>query len=356
MANTVYLVLMCCFLRTPEGTARNPDYASLLQQARAEYLSGNLARSETLLLAALKALHKDEEELRASTLAELGDLYLGAEKFPKAERAFLDSLDIYRRLSQTNGVVVNLQSLGSIYSLQRRDDDALHALQQALKFSTAKPGSDPAITAQVLNSLGIAHYLRGDAKKAGHFFTDALELVSAAGVKFDTAQLLNNLGVMEQAKGNLKRAEDLLTEALKQIEAESGTTHPNLVFTLSALGGVYTDSGRYADAESQYRRALQILEPFQPELETRYARILNYLSVSYGKAGRKSESDALLAQAAVIARRNLSDHLDMIRIIEMYSATLKSRGKAKEAEELRVEARRARLSSSLVITAHRPFE
>ena len=44
--------------------------------------------------------------------------------------------------------------------------------------------------------------------------------------------------------------------------------------------------------------------------------------------------------------------LPMVTVLEDYSTILKKQGKAKEAEELRVEAKRARVASSLVINAH----
>jgi hypothetical protein len=45
----------------------------------------------------------------------------------------------------------------------------------------------------------------------------------------------------------------------------------------------------------------------------------------------------------------------MAGILEDYSASLNDQGKRKEAEELRVEAKRARVAAGLVVTAHQPF-
>ncbi|MBI2150304.1 MAG: hypothetical protein HYU27_06830 [Acidobacteria bacterium] len=75
----------------------------------------------------------------------------------------------------------------------------------------------------------------------------------------------------------------------------------------------------------------------------------------YKKAGRKADADTALPEAAVIARLRVIQHPDMAIILEDYAVSLKSAGKAKEAEELRVEAKRARASAGLVIHAHNPF-
>ena len=65
-----------------------------------------------------------------------------------------------------------------------------------------------------------------------------------------------------------------------------------------------------------------------------------------------NEASDTLAKATIIARQNLEPHPDMVQIIEDYSAMLKTQGKPKEAEELRAEARRVRVRSSLVINTH----
>ena len=84
-------------------------------------------------------------------------------------------------------------------------------------------------------------------------------------------------------------------------------------------------------------------------------RILYALSTTYVKVGRRTEAEALLAEAAVLARQHLGQHPDMAKIVEDYSTLLSNSGKTKEANELRGEAKRARVSNGLVINAHNPF-
>ena len=115
------------------------------------------------------------------------------------------------------------------------------------------------------------------------------------------------------------------------------------------------ESGRYAEAEDQYLQALKILEPAKSDFGSRIARILYALSTTYVKVGRRTEAEALLAEAAVLARQHLGQHPDMAKIVEDYSTLLSNSGKTKEANELRGEAKRARVSNGLVINAHNPF-
>jgi hypothetical protein len=97
------------------------------------------------------------------------------------------------------------------------------------------------------------------------------------------------------------------------------------------------------------------LETDKTVFATRIAKILQRLAVTYVRAGRRGDAEAVLEQAAGIARRHIAEDRDMVFIIEDYSASLKKAGKTSEAEELQAEARRARLKAGLVINGHNPF-
>jgi tetratricopeptide (TPR) repeat protein len=346
----LYRLMMVLFLSMSE----NPDYSSLMEQGRAEYSKGHLAAAERFFLAAFDMLQLADQQ-RAETLEALGDVYVTEDEVSKAEQAFAESLAIYKKLSDKSNTVILMRNLGAIYSLEGRPDDALRILEEALKLTKTIPGPNPSLMAEVLNALGITYYRQGNTKKAEALFNQALQMISASGIMFDTTDLLTNLGAVYIAKHKFQKAEDLLKQGLKVKEAEVGPAHPDLTFMLVGLGVLYTDSGRYTDAEEQYLRAVKILESRKPEFDTRIARILHALSTAYSKARRKTEAETVLAQAAVIARRYLNQHPDLATILEDYSTMLSNHGKAKEANELRVEARRARVSNGLVINAHSPF-
>jgi tetratricopeptide (TPR) repeat protein len=347
----LYRLMVVLFLSMSE----NSDYLHLVQQGRAEYGSGHLAASERFFLAALDMLQATDQIQRAATLADLGDVYVSEDEVSKAEQAYSESLTIYKKLSDRSNTAILLRNLGATYSLEGRDDDALRILQEALKLTRTIPGPNAGLMAEVLNAFGITYYRQGKINKAEALFNQALQTISASGSTSDTTELLTNLGTVYIAKHKFQKAEEALKRALKFKEAEVGPVHPDLTFILVGLGVIYMDAGRYADAEDQYLRALKILEPGKPEFDTRIARILHIISQTYSKGGRKSEAEAALAQSAVIARRNLNQHPDMATIVEDYSTLLSNRGRTKEANELRVEARRARVTNGLVINANNPF-
>jgi tetratricopeptide (TPR) repeat protein len=224
-----------------------------------------------------------------------------------------------------------------------------------LKLAKDSHPSEPGLVAQVLNSLGVLNYQQGKYRDAESFFNQAIELVSPTGSLWNSGEVLSNLASVYQARGQFGKAEDFYMRAVKVTETAIGPSHPDLTFTLSALGVLYSDTGRYTEAETQFRRALAILEPDKSTFETRVAKLLHRLAVTYIKAGRKEDVQDVLEEAAGIARRHINENRDMVVIVEDYSSMLKNAGKAREAEELRAEARRARLKESLVINAHSPF-
>ena len=348
-------LVMWCFLTVATATGEDAAYVQFLRQARAEYLRGRFSASEKLFLSALGSLQQSQERERASVLVELGSIYAAKDEMQKAERALSESLAIYKRLSDTMSTTVCLRNLGAIYSLEGRYDDALKTLQQALKLTKNSKPLVPSIAAQVLNSLGVLYFQQGKYGKAESFFNQAMELVSSTSSPLNSGEVLSNLAAVYHVKGHIDKAEDFYTRALKVTEAATGPSHPELTFTLSSLGVLYSETGRYTQAEIQYRRALAILETDKTAFETRIAKILQRLAVTYLRAGRRSDAEVILEQAAGIARRHIAEDRDMVTIIEDYSASLKAAGKASEAEELRAEARRARLKVSLVINGHNPF-
>ena len=329
------------------------DYPQLLQQARVEYNNGHFAQSEMLYLKALGTLDRDDNAQRALTLAELGDVLANEDEPYKSERAYTESLEIYKRLSDKRNTALLLRNLGTTYAFEGRDNKALRLLHQSLKLAQSIPDNDLLVT-QIFNSLGIVYYWQGKYGKAEDFFSKALLLITTSGIPFDLSELLNNLGAVYVVDRKFEQAEQILNRALAIREAQVGGSHPDLISTLDGLGMLYNSTGKYRDAEDQYLRALKILEPVKQDFDVKIVRVLHALSNTYNRGGRKAEADATLARAATIARRNLGRHPEMATILEDYSTVLRKQGKAREAEELRGEAKRARIASGLVINAHSP--
>src|SRR5262245_9604986 len=119
------VVLLSCFLQQSSTSLNQNPSAKLALQARIEYWSGHFAQAETLFLSALRDLGTDDEAFRAQTLAELGNVYVNKDELPKAENVYKESLAIYTKLGNKTKAALALRDIGAIYSVQRRDSDAI---------------------------------------------------------------------------------------------------------------------------------------------------------------------------------------------------------------------------------------
>ena len=111
-------------------------------------------------------------------------------------------------------------------------------------------------------------------------------------------QSLNNLAVLYTEQGRYAEAEPLYKRALAIDEKALGPDHPDVATALNNLAGLYDDQGRYAEAEPLYKRALAIREkalgPDHPDV----AASLNNLAALYRRPGPLRRGRAALQAGA----------------------------------------------------------
>jgi tetratricopeptide (TPR) repeat protein len=71
---------------------------------------------------------------------------------------------------------------------------------------------------------------------------------------------LNNLADLYTERGKYGEAERLYKRALGIWEQTLGPEHPNVAYPLSGLANLYYVQGKYGEAERLYKRALEIRE------------------------------------------------------------------------------------------------
>src|SRR5256885_2178033 len=95
----MFVIMLCCVMQdAPVTLVDNGPYASIVERARTEYFNGHIVQAEALFLSALRLSPPLDESQRAKTLSELGDVYVNEDELPKAERAYQESLAIYKKL------------------------------------------------------------------------------------------------------------------------------------------------------------------------------------------------------------------------------------------------------------------
>jgi tetratricopeptide (TPR) repeat protein len=342
----------------PPTHAQTKPYMDLRNAGRAEYRAGHFLAAESILRTALDAAAAVGDSAATGTIEnDLGDLYLDEERPREAEQSYRRALDIFEKISDRQfETAAILRNLGSAYSLQRRHQDALKALDQAGRILTGitKDARSQALTAEILNSKGIVFLREGKLRKAHSFFEDAIQSRSGAGIGggLGDAQTLNNIGTIYFRQRRYTLAEQPLLRSAEITEQVLGPTHPELTLTLATLGEVYTQLGRFAEAMNQYDRCLAILRATTPRLDGRIVRVLQLVSSNYLKRGDKASAERTLSEAVGLARKTtLSDDLGIPDMFDSYANLLKQSGKNDQAQDIRAEAKRLRAASALTVRA-----
>jgi tetratricopeptide (TPR) repeat protein len=345
---TTYALWLLCLVWLPISAAGQTP-TDLRELGQREHRAGHYAQAESYFRTAIGATLLDDAD-RAGILSDLGTVFLDEGRLSEAEEAFAKSLAIEKRRGQATAAV--LGHLGAVYSVERRDVEAIALLNRALKVARTSPTSSE-LTVEIFNNLGVTYFRQGRFKKAEQLFQQALQtLAGTSAFEVNAGSILNNLGVVYCEQRKYPLAEEFMTKSLKLTTAHLGPAHPALTDTLNSLGIVYANTGRYADAEAQFQRAMAILgQSGRIESNVRMARSLKGLADTYIKSGRKPEAAIVLERAVLIARRNLR-HPEMVDILEAYSRLLVDLGKQREAKELRSEADRARVTTAITVRAY----
>ena len=152
-------------------------------------------------------------------------------------------------------------------------------------------------------------------------------------------QSLNNLAALYSDQGRYAEAEPLYKRALAICEKALGPDHPDVGSSLNNLAALYRDQGRYAEAEPLFKRSLAIREkalgPDHPDVATS----LNNLAALYELQGRYADAEPLYKRSLGIYEKALGpDHPNTAMVAGHLGSFFKSEGRIDEAEPLLTRA------------------
>ena len=113
--------------------------------------------------------------------------------------------------------------------------------------------------------------------------------------------------MVELVQGELAAAIPRLEEATRIFEGSYGDAHPNVAFTLSALGSAYAEAGRLDRAIETLRRADAIRTETHTPPELR-AETLRHLATALARSG-SPDADAI-AERARASYREAGERFD----------------------------------------------
>lgn len=210
---------------------------------------------------------------------------------------YLDALDLYRRLDDTEGQAEVHSQLGYL-ALQRREPDRARShLKQALQLFT-QLGSESG-QALVFGNLGIFSLLQGRLGESESYLRSALQLSRRHGTTQTTAHLLNNLGNIYAVRGEVRRARDTWEEAGRY--AEEGEIPLLVTLTRHNLAQLAMRRGRLPQA----RELLDMASRGAAEIGI--PRLSAMVRLAEGElehlAGRTTKAEKLYSEVSDLAKR-----------------------------------------------------
>jgi tetratricopeptide (TPR) repeat protein len=217
---------------------------------------------------------------------DIGTVYYFQANYPAALEHYRKARELFSEVTNNYESAKALSGVALIYREQRRDPEALAALEQTLKEFTSL--GDQEEIANTLNSIGAIHYGQGNYTAAAEAFRKSREANNSAEALVRLADSLYMQGDYSQAlvyyKQSLDRVEEIgaviaslngaansayyqgnYEEALKFYERNANIqkTQPDkvgLATSLKGIANVYRSRGDYPAALENYFNSLKLFE------------------------------------------------------------------------------------------------
>jgi len=283
--------------------------------AHLERRQGHLTEAEKLYKRALAVAEMHETSMGpegarvlARTHNNLGQLYRVKGDFDLSRRHYNTAASIWRQVCAPGeaALAATLISLAGLSEVRGETDQAREMYAEALVvFRQAKGGRNNFAAVPTMNNL--ARLLK-DANKladADSMYRDALRIVERA-TRSDPAKhapdlvaTLSNLGGLSRRKGQLEEAGTLYSKAVAVCSRHYGDEHPATAACSNNLAGLRMQQGQLKEAQAHYASALQITEKT-------YGSEHPHVAVLYNNLGRCHEQLGDHAKAAALYRRGIN--------------------------------------------------
>ncbi len=226
-----------------------------------------------------------------------------------------------------------LHLLGEIYSAQGDYAKAKVAYHQALKINEMREGTNNLTLAGFLDNTLAGFYVR-HAKyvEAEAAYKRALAIYKKVEgpYSFSVVVVLDHLAyLVYRAQGRFKEAEALLKRA---VAIEGKVPGPGcLPVALNHLTALYKFQGRFLDVENLCKHAVAIRKRRFGLNHPATAMTLGTLADLYSEMGRYTEAEPLYRRTLVILRRKDPDNMFIVFLYKHFAACLRTLGRKKEA-------------------------
>ncbi|MEP7044731.1 MAG: serine/threonine-protein kinase [Dokdonella sp.] len=311
---------------------------------------GLYADAERLQTQAIVLLRKLEPrgDALAATLVEVADTERLQERYAEAEHHLAEALELE---PDTRNDAVRAQALasrGALLGEMGRNDEAEHALRDALALDRRMHPAPDERTATDQERLAHVLETRAPGDEARQLLNDSLQQRRRLhGERHSTvAETLEELAKLAWSRGDIAGAEHDFSAALEIRRALFGPHHPSVADSLYWIGGLRSYQGRYAEAAAAANEALEI---DRTAFGTGSAHDAPYhdLLAEVAQANNDLDRAEQEARTAIdIWRRVLGEHhSEMSNGLQRLALIERDRGNAAEAVGLLREAVQIRRAS-----------
>lgn len=174
-----------------------------------------------------------------------------------------------------------------------------------------------------------------DYKHAEEWLKRLLKIREAGKDELALARLQHDLAWLYSDQGRYAEAELLYQHSLEIKEESLGKNHIDVATTLNNLASLYDTQGRYEKADPLFQRALEIKEKSLGKDHTEVAATLNNLALLYDAQGRYEKAESLFQRALKIDEESLGiDHLSVATTLNNLAELYKTQGRYAEADPL----------------------
>ncbi len=242
------------------------------------------------------------DTLFADFTHDLGDLYRLLGKHKKAEKLYLEALQVK---AQTIGkkqlsYATTLNNIGLLNWQMGQYESAKSYYIEAVKIMKITIGATHISYLKAIANLASLYHDMGNFEQAEYYYQELLILKTKYKGKITHSQAywLNNAASLYKDMGNFQQGESLYLEALQIIKKTKGTNHYSYWTILNNLGLLHSYLNNYDKAEQYYNEALHYQK--KPG-----STLLNNFALLYHKMGQYEKAKPLYIKALRIDAKEL---------------------------------------------------
>ena len=314
------------------GWSKLYDYASFLEDQN-DYTKAIEVAENLRWYYSAPGRKVDEYDL-GSLYNLLGMLYDLQNQFEKAEKYYLDAIEIQERLVEKNAdayepaLARSYNNAGLFYAKQNQSKKAekyyLAAIEIGERFVKKNADAYEPDLATSYNSAGVFYHKQGQPEKAEKYYLDAMEIrerlvkKNVDAYEPDLATSYNNAGLYYNDQRQPEKAEKYYLTAIeideRLVKKNADAYEPGLAMSYNNAGIFYKKQGQSQKAEKYYLAAIEIYErlvkknadAYEPDLAGSY----NNAGIFYDKQNQSEKAKEYYLAAIEICERLVKKNAD----------------------------------------------